>query len=113
MKSAGGPGFDLSEKKRELLEALLEEEGVEPQKDRIRRRESDEPVTLSFAQQRLWFFDQWEPGSIVYNLPAALRLQGPLNVSALERAFNEVVRRHEGLRTTFGLIDESPVQIIN
>ncbi len=105
--------FELSERKRELLEALLQEEGLEPQKDRIPRRANDGPVPLSFAQQRLWFFDQWEPGSIVYNLPAALRLRGPLNVPALERAFNEIVRRHEALRTTFGLLDESPVQIIH
>jgi len=95
MKSASGQGFELSEKKRELLAALLREEGLEPQEDSIPRRVSDGPVPLSFAQQRLWFFDQWEPGSIVYNLPSALRLQGPLNVSALERAFNEVLRRHE------------------
>ncbi|MBN9681067.1 MULTISPECIES: non-ribosomal peptide synthetase [unclassified Corallococcus] len=56
---------------------------------------------LSYAQERLWFLDQLEPGDARYHLPAAVRLQGPLDVAALRRGLDEVVRRHEALRTTF------------
>jgi len=73
----------------------------------------DQPLPLSFAQQRLWFLDQLEPGSASYNLPEAVRLTGALNVGALERALNEIVRRHEALRTTFTLTaDGRPLQVI-
>jgi amino acid adenylation domain-containing protein len=69
-------------------------------------------LPLSFAQQRLWFLDQFEPGSAAYNVPAAVRLTGNLDIPALERSLNEVVRRHEALRTTFATRDGQPVQII-
>jgi amino acid adenylation domain-containing protein/non-ribosomal peptide synthase protein (TIGR01720 family) len=67
---------------------------------------------LSFAQQRLWFLDQLEPGSPFYNLPDAVRLTGPLNEDLMEKSLNEVVRRHESLRTTFQVIDGKPVQVV-
>ncbi|HEY7767793.1 amino acid adenylation domain-containing protein [Longimicrobium sp.] len=69
-------------------------------------------LPLSFAQERLWFIDQLEPGSAVYNIPMAWRLGGALDRAALERALGEIVRRHEALRTTFGEVDGSPVQVI-
>ena len=56
---------------------------------------------LSFAQQRLWFLDCLEPGNPIYNVPAAIRLEGPLDPALLERCFREVIRRHEILRTNF------------
>jgi amino acid adenylation domain-containing protein len=68
-------------------------------------RLSDLP--LSFAQQRLWLLDQFEPGSRAYNLPVHRRILGPLDPAALERALGEVVRRHEVLRTTFRTAPES------
>ena len=58
-------------------------------------------LPLSYAQQRLWFLDQLQPGSALYNLPVAVSLSGPLNIAALERTLTEIVRRHEVLRTSF------------
>ncbi|MFP2931773.1 amino acid adenylation domain-containing protein, partial [Pyxidicoccus sp. 3LG] len=69
-------------------------------------------VPLSFAQQRLWFIDQLEPGSVAYNLPTFVRLQGPLDTGALRRALVELVRRHEALRTTFVEQEGQPFQRI-
>jgi amino acid adenylation domain-containing protein len=68
---------------------------------------------LSFAQQRLWILDQLDPGTAAFNLPAAARLKGPLDPAALERALNEIVARHEALRTTFAMNGGKPVQIIS
>jgi hypothetical protein len=68
---------------------------------------------LSFAQQRLWFLDQLEPNSSVYNMPSAFRLEGRLDIPALEESFNEIARRHEALRTNFSMIGEEAVQIIS
>ncbi|HTG31557.1 MAG TPA: amino acid adenylation domain-containing protein [Thermoanaerobaculia bacterium] len=73
-------------------------------------RQGDLP--LSFAQQRLWFIDQLEPGSPLYNLPLALRVEGPLQPAVLQRCLGEIVRRHEALRTVFVLRGDSPVQVI-
>jgi len=68
---------------------------------------------LSFSQQRLWFLDQMDPENAAYNIPAAVRLEGPLNLEALERSFNEIIRRHEVLRTTFPSFDGRPLQLID
>jgi len=72
----------------------------------------DHALPLSFAQQRLWFFEQLQPGLAAYHLPVALRLEGPLNRAALEQSLNEIVRRHEALRTSFDHSDGRPCQII-
>jgi len=68
-------------------------------------------LPLSFAQERLWFLDQVLPGN-VYNVPLALRLQGPLDATAWGRALDEVRRRHEALRTTFRSAPGGPVQVV-
>ena len=60
-----------------------------------------EPLPLSFAQERLWFLDQLDPGTSAYNIPAALRLRGTLDLPALAASLEEIVRRHAALRTTF------------
>ncbi|MBD1814765.1 non-ribosomal peptide synthetase [Microcoleus vaginatus DQ-U2] len=72
----------------------------------------DGNLPLSFAQQRLWFLDQLVPNNPFYNVPAALRLTGSLNFSALQQTFNEIVRRHEALRTTLAVVSGQPVQRI-
>jgi amino acid adenylation domain-containing protein len=72
----------------------------------------DGPLPASFAQQRLWFLDQLEPGRISYHIPAAVRLEGELDIPALERSLNEVVRRHEVLRTTLVSDGGIPRQVI-
>ncbi len=72
----------------------------------------DTPLAASFAQQRLWFLDQLEPGRASYHIPAAVKLAGRLHIPVLERALNEVVRRHEVLRTTLSDDGGIPRQII-
>ncbi len=105
--------FDFSADKQTLLEALLRKEGIETEtRQNIPRRPDDKPNALSFAQQRLWFVDQLLPGSSAYNVPLAFHLRGPLDVAALEFAVNEVVKRHEILRTTFTEINDQPSQVI-
>ncbi|MEH1807830.1 non-ribosomal peptide synthetase [Nostoc sp.] len=66
----------------------------------------------SFAQQRLWFLDQLIPGNAIYSVPTVIRLTGSLKLAALEQTFNEIVRRHETLRTTFIVSDGQPLQAI-
>ncbi|NPD30098.1 condensation domain-containing protein, partial [Corallococcus exiguus] len=82
-------------------------------KTAMKRRLGAAARPLSFAQQRLWFIDQLEPGTALYNMPVALRLEGALDVGVLERALREVVIRHEALRTTFEVQNGQPLQVIH
>ncbi|MEO7331128.1 MAG: amino acid adenylation domain-containing protein, partial [Minicystis sp.] len=70
-------------------------------------------LPLSFAQERLWFLDQLAPGDVSYVIPLGLRLEGQLSIEPLQRALDEIERRHEALRTTFAMTDGSPVQRIH
>jgi amino acid adenylation domain-containing protein len=72
----------------------------------------DGELPLSFAQQRLWFLDQWEPGNPQYNIAAAMHLTGPLDPAALEQSLREIIRRHEVLRTAFATVAGRPVPVI-
>lgn len=78
----------------------------------IERVPRDRDLPLSFAQQRLWFLDQLDPGSFLYIVPRAIRMKGVLNVEALGRTLDAIVARHEVLRATFAAADGNPVQII-
>ena len=80
---------------------------------RLERRERPEKLPLSFAQQRMWFLDQLEPGNALYNVPYLVRLQGRLDGQLLERSLQEIVKRHEALRTRFVLCGDEPVQVID
>jgi amino acid adenylation domain-containing protein len=88
------------------------ETGEERESPPLVRMSCDNNLPLSFAQERLWFLEQWEPGGAVYNICRGNRLKGELNVGALERAVNELVSRHEILRTKFPVLDVLPVQSI-
>ncbi|MCA1567661.1 MAG: amino acid adenylation domain-containing protein [Acidobacteria bacterium] len=79
---------------------------------RIERSESSAGLPLSYAQQRLWFIQQLDPRSAAYNIPAAVRMHGRLDIAALEQALSDIVRRHEILRTTFAFVDDRPVQVV-
>ncbi|HEX8846857.1 MAG TPA: condensation domain-containing protein [Pyrinomonadaceae bacterium] len=104
---------NLLAEKAQLIDLLLKKKGITaPRAQVIPRRDSSRPCPLSYAQQRLWFLDQLEPGNSSYNISANLRLNGPLSVSAMERSVGEMVRRHESLRTTFAEVEGQPVQVI-
>jgi amino acid adenylation domain-containing protein/non-ribosomal peptide synthase protein (TIGR01720 family) len=103
----------LSEAKRLLLEKRIKglAKPAAP-KNAIRRRGGGPVHPMSWAQERLWFLDQMEPGNAFYNIPAASLISARIDVPTLERAFSEVIRRHEALRTVFRLVDGEPKQIV-
>src|SRR6185312_5352620 len=104
----------LSPDQRALLEKQLQAKrqkslaALQP----ITRRRQGDSCPLSLEQEHLWFLDQLEPNSFAYNLSSSYRLVGALNLAALEQCFNEVIRRHEALRTTFVSTDGRPRQVI-
>ncbi|WP_143857153.1 non-ribosomal peptide synthetase, partial [Nostoc sp. 'Peltigera membranacea cyanobiont' 213] len=90
----------------------LQQQDLEFAAPPILRRANNAEITLSFAQQRLWFLDQFEPNSAIYNIPFGLRLLGNLNQAALEQSLVEIIHRHEALRTNFITVDGQATQII-
>jgi hypothetical protein len=79
----------------------------------IRRAPRHERLPLSYAQERLYFLDQFQPGSSFYNVPGAVRIEGDLDIHALKRSLREIVRRHEVLHTRFVMKDGEPAQEID
>ena len=89
---------NLSPAKKALLERKRRESGAAPVLRRLDRREG---IPLSFAQQRFWLIHELDPSTYLYNVPRVVRLSGKLNRVALEASLNEIIRRHEALRTSF------------
>ncbi|NWD28116.1 non-ribosomal peptide synthetase, partial [Pseudomonas yamanorum] len=85
---------------------------VQPRAPRITRVGRDQALGLSYAQERQWFLWQLEPESAAYHIPTALRLRGPLDLSALQHGFDSLIRRHEALRTRFVQDQERTLQVI-
>lgn len=97
-----------------LAQEIVKAQGAEQSSPlpSLQRAPRDAEIALSYAQRRLWFLSQLETDFHPYNMPGAVRLTGPLNVELLAWSLNEVVRRHEILRTTFALRRDQPWQII-
>jgi amino acid adenylation domain-containing protein len=103
----------LSPEKRRLLELrLAQRRARQPEGLSIPRRTTQEQLPLSFAQERLWFLDQFEPNSALYNICTVVRLQGTFHLDAFRQAIAALVARHETLRTTFPVVDGTPHQAI-
>lgn len=108
----------LSPEKRELVLKKLQTQTPISSTDTVRQFPSIEPIPrdrsipLSFSQQRLWFLNELEGANASYNMAAAIRLCGPLQIAALKRAIAEIVQRHEVLRTTFKTVDGVAIQSI-
>lgn len=102
----------LSPEKRKLLLQSLNNKKASVSPQIIKTHRETNRFPLSFAQQRLWFLDQLQPGNPAFNIFLPIRLTGQLNLKALKRSFNEVINRHEALRTIFTLINGEPFQVI-
>jgi amino acid adenylation domain-containing protein/non-ribosomal peptide synthase protein (TIGR01720 family) len=106
---------EMKEHKAELRQLLLSESlsASAQAGDQIPVVSRRQTLPLSFAQERLWFLDRLEPGAATYSMPAAIRLQGRLDLPVLEQVITALVQRHEVLRTTFATVDGRPKQIID
>jgi len=105
----------LTPERRRLVELWLRTKAAAPPSPApsgIPRRSANAPCPLSFAQQQFWFVQQWEPESVAYTIPIAVRIEGPCDPPALVRSLQAIVARHEILRTTFLAVDGQPQQII-
>jgi amino acid adenylation domain-containing protein/non-ribosomal peptide synthase protein (TIGR01720 family) len=107
--SAGGQ----SPERRALLARLLADEGVDAAGDRIPRRGDAHHARTSFAQERLWFLNELDPLVSAYTVPSVVRLRRRVDATRLRTILDEIVRRHEILRTTFPVVDGRPLQRIH
>lgn len=108
-----GPDISkLSTAKKQLLKKLLAAPAAKQNAAPVVQVSQSGPCRLSFAQQRLWFLQQLNPSSPFYTILRAYRLAGPLNESVLKKSLQALIRRHEGLRTTFQLSETGPSQVI-
>jgi len=100
------------EKRKQLLKRLKKKDGNGSAQKISRQSRETNTFPLSFAQQRLWFLDQLEPNSFTWNIILSHEVTGQIDEQALERALQEIVKRHEVLRSTFAIVDGQPVQVI-
>jgi Condensation domain len=114
MADRGEPRAPLAEEKQALVDLLIRQRrlGRGAAAPMTHTRDREAPLPLSYAQERLWFLDQLEPESPAYNISAAVRLTGRLDVDGLRHSLSEVVRRHEALRTTFVVTGGEPAQVV-
>ncbi|ASS75460.1 hypothetical protein CIG75_11050 [Tumebacillus algifaecis] len=103
---------NLSADKRALLEKRLRGEIKTPAATGIAKREPAATAALSFAQARLWFLDRFQPGNHIYNIPSIIKMQGNLKLEVLTQSINDIIARHEALRTTFHAAGGVPYQAI-
>jgi len=105
---------NLDSQRRKLLALLLEERGIDLEEKIILPQPRETlRFPLSFAQQRLWFLEQLEPNTALYNIPVAVRLRGKLDREALQRSLDALIARHESLRTTFSTDEGEPLQVVS
>ncbi len=106
---------EISQNKHEIIEflkKLIMEASSNNEQIPQAPRDSITEFPLSYSQQSMWFYDQLIKGNPAFNIPNAVKITGKLDIDAIENAINELVRRHEALRTTFGSIDGNPVQVV-
>ncbi|MEM8718482.1 MAG: amino acid adenylation domain-containing protein [Cyanobacteria bacterium P01_G01_bin.39] len=104
----------LTERKPEIIEFLEQTNSIRSSiRSAIQPVNRSESLPLSFAQQRLWFMEQLQPGGAVYNIHSGVKLSGDLDLDVLAASLNEIIRRHEVLRTNFKTESGQPQQVIN
>jgi amino acid adenylation domain-containing protein len=105
---------EITKRKNEVIEFLQSARfAAHSSLTAIEKVPRDQPIPMSFAQQRLWFISQLEPDSPLYNIPMTIQLKGQLDREALQKSLNELIRRHESLRSRFMLRDGQPFQLID
>ena len=108
-KEMFGANIDINKVKDELTDILLMEKGYDSiLKQRIIKRDDSKQTGLSFAQKRMWFMNQINPDNPVNNMPLYLTIKGRLNIEALKKALEQILLRHDSLRTRFKIIDNEP-----
>ena len=109
-----GANAGLPDRRRQLLATLLREQQIKVSaSERIPKRAAGSAMPLSYAQQRLWFLDQLSPGNSFYNIPVAIPIDTPIDTGVLQRCVDELVQRHETLRTSFDMLDGQPRQRVH
>ena len=104
---------ELVARKQEIIEFLKAARRQGHETSRIPSYPRDRHILLSYAQERLWFLDRLNPGNYAYNIPGAVRMRGAVHRGYMELALNEILARHESLRTNFEMVGEEPVQVIS
>ena len=112
MRSTSPASADLKKIRIERYLSRATIQGTKPPQT-IPRRDPEEPVPLTFSQEQVWLHAQMAPDLPLYNEAVTVHFTGKLDVSALERSFNEILRRHEAWRTSFSVIDGQPFQIVH